>query len=124
MALEKMDSAEKITEGKSSSGNKSAFSNRRACLIKKASELAILCGCEVAIIGYSNDGKLFEYASSDMAKIMKRVEECQRIKKGVPVNHDPEREEDVLREEMEKLKQKEDQHVLGRDLNSMSREDL
>ncbi|XP_073313428.1 agamous-like MADS-box protein AGL15 [Primulina huaijiensis] len=59
-----------------------------------------------------------------MAKIMKRVEECQRIKKGVPVNHDPEREEDVLREEMEKLKQKEDQHVLGRDLNSMSREDL
>ncbi|XP_075486230.1 agamous-like MADS-box protein AGL18 [Primulina tabacum] len=148
MASEKMDSAEKITEGKSSSGIKSAFIKRRDCLIKKASELAILCGSEVAIIGYSNDGKLFEYASSEyalyaaifvsensfsvvslgfihvMAKIMKRFEECQRIKKGVPVNHDPERQEDVLREEMEKLKQKEDQHVLGRNLDSMSREDL
>lgn len=62
MVLEKMDSAEKITEGKS-------FIKRRTSLIKKASELAILCGSEVAIIGYSNDGELFEYASSEYALI-------------------------------------------------------
>lgn len=119
-----MDSTKKITQGKGSSSDASAFIKRRACLMKKASELAILCDSEVAVIGYSNDGKLFEYASSDMTKILARFEKCRQIKKGVPVNHDPEREEDVLREEMEKLKQKEDQHVLRRDLNNLSREDL
>ncbi|XP_075486234.1 agamous-like MADS-box protein AGL18 [Primulina tabacum] len=139
MASEKMDSAEKITEGKSSSGIKSAFIKRRDCLIKKASELAILCGSEVAIMDTPTTGSCSNMLVPStpsmllssflripflMAKIMKRFEECQRIKKGVPVNHDPERQEDVLREEMEKLKQKEDQHVLGRNLDSMSREDL
>ncbi|XP_075486296.1 agamous-like MADS-box protein AGL15 [Primulina tabacum] len=148
MASEKMDPQRKLPRAKVAAASKVRSSRVRDCLIKKASELAILGGSEVAIIGYSNDGKLFEYASSEyalyaaifvsensfsvvslgfihvMAKIMKRFEECQRIKKGVPVNHDPERQEDVLREEMEKLKQKEDQHVLGRNLDSMSREDL
>ncbi|XP_075476512.1 agamous-like MADS-box protein AGL15 [Primulina tabacum] len=108
----------KNTEGKI------AFIKRRACLIRKASELSTLCDSEIALFGYSKDGELFEYASSNMAKIMTRFEKCRRIKQGIPVNNDPERDEDLLREEMEKLKQDNDQHVSGMDLEGMGREDL
>lgn len=40
------------------------FSKRRAGLLKKAQELAILCDAEVAVIIFSNTGKLFEFSSS------------------------------------------------------------
>eukprot|EP01018_Ginkgo_biloba_P003059 Gb_41550 [translate_table: standard] len=40
------------------------FSKRRNGLLKKASELSILCDAEVALIIFSNRGKLYEYASS------------------------------------------------------------
>lgn len=40
------------------------FSKRRAGLLKKAQELAILCDAEVAVIIFSNTGKLFEFSSA------------------------------------------------------------
>ncbi|KAJ7538646.1 hypothetical protein O6H91_11G058000 [Diphasiastrum complanatum] len=40
------------------------FSKRRGGLLKKAHELAVLCDAQVALIIFSNTGKLFEYASS------------------------------------------------------------
>lgn len=40
------------------------FSKRRAGLLKKAQELAILCDAEVAVIVFSNTGKLFEFSSA------------------------------------------------------------
>ncbi|XP_039053207.1 MADS-box protein JOINTLESS-like [Hibiscus syriacus] len=40
------------------------FSKRRQGLIKKAQELSVLCGAEVALIIFSPTGKLFEFASS------------------------------------------------------------
>lgn len=40
------------------------FSKRRNGLLKKAQELAILCDAEVAVIIFSNTGKLFEFSSS------------------------------------------------------------
>lgn len=40
------------------------FSKRRNGLLKKARELAILCDAEVAVIVFSNTGKLYEYSSS------------------------------------------------------------
>ncbi|XP_073283258.1 agamous-like MADS-box protein AGL15 [Primulina huaijiensis] len=104
---------------------KSAFNKRRACLMRKASELSILCDAEVALFGYSNDGELFEYASSNMAKIVTRFEKCRRlIEQGIPVNNDPEMDEDLLREEMENLKQDNDQHVSGMNVEGMDRKDL
>ncbi|XP_073119610.1 agamous-like MADS-box protein AGL15 [Henckelia pumila] len=63
-----------------SSIDKSAYKKRCGCLKKKAHELATLCDSQVALFGYSEDGELFEYASS--------------------------------------------RHVLGMDLERMSREDL
>jgi hypothetical protein len=46
------------------------FSKRRAGLLKKAQELAILCDAEVAVIVFSNTGKLFEFSSSGYACII------------------------------------------------------
>ncbi|GFP84268.1 agamous-like mads-box protein agl15 [Phtheirospermum japonicum] len=40
------------------------FSKRRMGLFKKAKELAILCDADVAVIIFSNTGKLFEYSNS------------------------------------------------------------
>lgn len=40
------------------------FSKRRAGLFKKANELAVLCEAELAVIIFSNTGKLFDFASS------------------------------------------------------------
>ena len=40
------------------------FSKRRAGLLKKASELAILCDAQVAVVIFSNTGKLFEFSST------------------------------------------------------------
>ena len=39
------------------------FSKRRTGLLKKAHEISVLCDAEVALIVFSNKGKLFEYSS-------------------------------------------------------------
>uniref|UniRef100_A0A0D3AY73 Uncharacterized protein n=1 Tax=Brassica oleracea var. oleracea TaxID=109376 RepID=A0A0D3AY73_BRAOL len=50
------------------------FSKRRKGLLKKAHELSVLCDAQVAAIVFSQKGKLYEYASSDMKKMMERCE--------------------------------------------------
>ena len=40
------------------------FSKRRNGLLKKAYELSVLCDAEVALIIFSNRGKLYEFCSS------------------------------------------------------------
>ncbi|ESN93828.1 hypothetical protein HELRODRAFT_145634, partial [Helobdella robusta] len=47
------------------------FTKRKFGLMKKAYELSILCGCEIAIIIFTNSNdRLFQYASSDMDQII------------------------------------------------------
>jgi hypothetical protein len=41
------------------------FSKRRSGLLKKAFELSVLCDAEVALIIFSNLGKLFQYSSTE-----------------------------------------------------------
>ncbi|KAI9106880.1 hypothetical protein K1719_022408 [Acacia pycnantha] len=48
------------------------FSKRRRGLIKKASELSVLCDAEVGLIVFSATGKLFEYSNSSMKDIITR----------------------------------------------------
>ncbi|GAB2302635.1 Agamous-like MADS-box protein ap1 [Dionaea muscipula] len=51
------------------------FSKRRGGLMKKAHEISVLCEAEVALIVFSNRGKLFEYSTdSCMDKILERYE--------------------------------------------------
>ncbi|XP_010558910.1 PREDICTED: agamous-like MADS-box protein AGL15 [Tarenaya hassleriana] len=68
------------------------FSKRRAGLLKKAHELAVLCDAEVAVIVFSNSGKLFEFASSGclMVETMGRPVEYRRSQEGSHRGeHDP-----------------------------------
>ncbi len=46
------------------------FTKRKFGLIKKAYELSLLCDCEITVIILNSQNKLFQYASSDMDKIL------------------------------------------------------
>ncbi|XVF81769.1 hypothetical protein PTKIN_Ptkin15bG0183100 [Pterospermum kingtungense] len=51
------------------------FSKRRTGLLKKAHEISVLCDADVALIVFSNKGKLFEYSTdSSMERIIERYE--------------------------------------------------
>ncbi|KZV47275.1 hypothetical protein F511_07698 [Dorcoceras hygrometricum] len=49
------------------------FSKRRAGLLKKANELAVLCDADVAVIIFSSTGRLFEFSSSEYACLPSRL---------------------------------------------------
>ncbi|XP_041993939.1 agamous-like MADS-box protein AGL15 [Salvia splendens] len=104
------------------------FSKRRAGLFKKANELAVLCEAEVAVIIFSNTGKLFEFANSSMKKILSRYKKCVDTTKSPAPELEPEKptqpkETDVLKEEIEKLKVKQ-LRLMGKDLTGMSSQEL
>ena len=43
--------------------------------MKKAYELSVLCDCEIALIIFSSSNKLFQYASTDMDKVLLKYTE-------------------------------------------------
>jgi len=43
--------------------------------MKKAYELSILCDCEIALIIFNGSNKLFQYASTDMDRVLLRYTE-------------------------------------------------
>ena len=49
------------------------FNKRKFGVMKKAYELSILCDCEIALIIFSSSNKLYQYASTDMDKVMRIV---------------------------------------------------
>ncbi|KAK2702215.1 hypothetical protein QYM36_019173, partial [Artemia franciscana] len=51
------------------------FTKRKFGLMKKAYELSVLCDCEIALIIFSSTNKLFQYASTDMDKILLKYTE-------------------------------------------------
>lgn len=48
---------------------------RRFGLMKKAYELSVLCDCEIALIIFNGSNKLFQYASTDMDKVLLKYTE-------------------------------------------------
>ncbi|KAK6261764.1 hypothetical protein QUC31_007580 [Theobroma cacao] len=53
------------------------FAKRRNGLLKKAYELSVLCDAEVALIVFSNRGKLYEFcSSSSMMKTLEKYQKC------------------------------------------------
>ena len=46
------------------------FNKRKFGVMKKAYELSILCDCEIALIIFSSSNKLYQYASTDMDKVL------------------------------------------------------
>ncbi|XP_027004647.1 myocyte-specific enhancer factor 2D isoform X2 [Tachysurus fulvidraco] len=51
------------------------FTKRKFGLMKKAYELSVLCDCEIALIIFNHSNKLFQYASTDMDKVLLKYTE-------------------------------------------------
>ncbi|KAK4372055.1 hypothetical protein RND71_007439 [Anisodus tanguticus] len=117
------------------------FSKRRAGLLKKASELSVLCDSEVAVIIFSSTGKLFEFSSTSMKQTLSRYNRCvastetSAVEKRSEDNEQPQpqqqthvlkqeqKEVDSLKDELSKLKIKQ-LRLLGKDLNGIGLNEL
>ena len=55
--------------------SKVTFNKRKFGVMKKAYELSVLCDCEIALIIFSSSNKLYQYASTDMDKVLLKYTE-------------------------------------------------
>ncbi|XP_057976814.1 agamous-like MADS-box protein AGL15 isoform X2 [Malania oleifera] len=103
------------------------FSKRRAGLLKKAQELAILCDAEVAVIVFSNTGRLFEFSSSGMKRTLSRYNRCLDSPNISIVENKAEKQgakdAEDLKDEISRLQAKQMQ-LLGKDLMGLSLKEL
>ncbi|CAN6864814.1 unnamed protein product [Brassica oleracea] len=105
------------------------FAKRRNGLLKKAYELSILCDAEVALIIFSNRGKLYEFcSSSNMIKTLERYQKCSYG--SIEVNNKPAKELENSYREYLKLKgryeslQRQQRNLLGEDLGPLNSKEL
>ncbi|ESQ41557.1 hypothetical protein EUTSA_v10014493mg [Eutrema salsugineum] len=105
------------------------FAKRRNGLLKKAYELSVLCDAEVALIIFSNRGKLYEFcSSSNMIKTLDRYQKCSYG--SIEVNNKPAKELENSYREYLKLKgryenlQRQQRNLLGEDLGPLNSKEL
>ncbi|XP_019425795.1 PREDICTED: agamous-like MADS-box protein AGL15 isoform X2 [Lupinus angustifolius] len=110
-----------------SSNRQVTFSKRRTGLLKKAKELSVLCDAEVAVIIFSNTGKLSQFSSCDMNGTLSKYNKCVDSTETAVVEHKTEKEDstmvEILRDEIAKLERKK-QKLLGKDLKGLSLKEL
>ncbi|KAM7471218.1 hypothetical protein LguiA_009401 [Lonicera macranthoides] len=104
------------------------FAKRRNGLLKKACELSVLCDAEVALIIFSNRGKLYEFCSSpSMLKTLERYQKCSygSLDVSQPVNETQNNYIDymTLKARVEVL-QRSQRNLLGEDLGPLSTKEL
>ncbi|KAI4351834.1 hypothetical protein L6164_006144 [Bauhinia variegata] len=103
------------------------FSKRRNGLLKKAYELSVLCDAEVALIIFSGRGKLFQFSSSDINRIIERYRQCCFISQASNMVED---EPQNLQQELLKLKikyeslERTQRNLHGEDLEPLSMNEL
>ncbi|XP_008786031.1 agamous-like MADS-box protein MADS2 [Phoenix dactylifera] len=104
------------------------FSKRRNGLLKKAFELSVLCDAEVALIIFSNRGRLFEFCSS--SSMLKTLERYQRYNYTASESVAPSSETQNTYQEYVRLKtrvaflQSSQRNLLGEDLDPLSTNEL
>nr|AFU81296.1 SEPALLATA3 [Medicago polyceratia] len=106
------------------------FAKRRNGLLKKAYELSVLCDAEVALIVFSNRGKLYEFCSS--SSMLKTLERYQKCNYGAPETNVSAREALELSSQQEYLKlkaryealQRSQRNLMGEDLGPLSSKEL
>ncbi|XP_004496629.1 MADS-box transcription factor 17-like isoform X2 [Cicer arietinum] len=105
------------------------FSKRRSGLLKKAFELSVLCDAEVALIIFSSLGKLFQYSTTDLNKIIEKYRQCcfdNMSENGDLGEHQSQslyQELLMLRVKHESLAQTQ-RNFLGEELHALSMKDL
>ncbi|KAL7582644.1 MADS-box protein AGL42 isoform X1 [Lactuca sativa] len=104
------------------------FTKRRNGLLKKAYELSVLCDAEVALIIFSQKGKLYEFSSSNMQKTIEKYR--SDVKKDEICTPENEVHVQQLKQEAAAIQQQIEQleisqrRLLGQDLVSCSVEEL
>lgn len=104
------------------------FAKRRNGLLKKAYELSVLCDAEVALIIFSNRGKLYEFCSS--SSMLKTLERYQKCSYGAVEVNKPAKELESSYREYLKLKtrfealQRTQRNLLGEDLGPLGTKEL
>ncbi|XP_028182952.1 MADS-box transcription factor 17-like isoform X3 [Glycine soja] len=101
------------------------FSKRRNGLLKKAFELSVLCDAEIALVIFSSRGKLFQYSSTDINRIIEKYRQCcfNMSQTGDVAEHQSEQELLVLRVKHESL-QRTQRNLLGEELEPLSMKEL
>nr|AXR70631.1 MADS-box 9 [Momordica dioica] len=104
------------------------FAKRRNGLLKKAYELSVLCDAEVALIIFSNRGKLYEFCStSNMLKTLERYQKCSygavEVTKPAKELESSYREYLKLKSRFESL-QRTQRNLLGEDLGPLNSKEL
>ncbi|XP_020237632.1 MADS-box transcription factor 17 isoform X1 [Cajanus cajan] len=101
------------------------FSKRRNGLLKKAFELSVLCDAEVALIIFSSRGKLFQYSSTDISRIIEKYRQCcfDMSQTGDIAEHRSQQELLILRSKYESL-QRTQRNLTGEELEPLSMKEL
>nr|BAN19225.1 APETALA1 like protein [Chrysanthemum x morifolium] len=104
------------------------FSKGRGGLLKKAHEISVLCDAEVALIVFSNKGKLFEFSTdSCMESILERYERYSYTERQLVATDATPRSWTL---EYNKLKSRADllqrnhRHYMGEDIESLSLKEI
>ena len=67
------------------------FTKRKNGLMKKAMELSVLCDCDIALVIFNSNGKLFQYSTADMDAVLQRYSrachEPHEIRNNTDVRH-------------------------------------
>ncbi|KAI9111919.1 hypothetical protein K1719_017609 [Acacia pycnantha] len=103
------------------------FSKRRKGLLKKATELSILCDVEVGLIIFSSTGRLHEYATTSIKSVVERYNSCKEERERL---RNPEsevkfwqREAEILRQQVHNL-QENHRKLMGEQLYGLSVKNL
>ncbi|KAL7617846.1 agamous-like MADS-box protein MADS2 [Lactuca sativa] len=104
------------------------FAKRRNGLLKKAYELSVLCDAEVALIIFSNRGKLYEFcSSSSMVKTLEKYHSCSygSLKATQPENESQYNYHEYLRLKARvEVLQRSQRNLLGEDLTPLNTKEL
>ncbi|KAI5660058.1 hypothetical protein M9H77_28851 [Catharanthus roseus] len=104
------------------------FAKRRNGLLKKAYELSVLCDAEVALIIFSNRGKLYEFCSgSSMTETLERYQRCTygSIDADLPANESQSTYHDYVRLKARvEVLQQHHRNLLGEDLVNLNTKEL
>ncbi|KAG4932597.1 hypothetical protein JHK87_046599 [Glycine soja] len=103
------------------------FAKRRNGLLKKAYELSVLCDAEVALIIFSNRGKLYEFSST--SSMMKTLEKYQKYSYSAlettrPINDSQNYQEYLRLKARVEVLQCSQRNLLGEDLAQMNTNEL